>query len=85
MNLKDYIKTKRGNATFLADQLGVSLSYLSQLASGESPISPERCVLIEQVTERKVGRRILRPDDWHLIWPELRTSSKQATRGKCSA
>ena len=78
MNLKDYIRHKSGNATFLAEQLGVSLSYLSQMASGKSPISPERCVLIEQVTKGDVSRRDLYPNDWHLIWPELHPQTKEA-------
>ena len=29
------------------------------------------CVAIESVTSGAVTRRDLRPDDWHLIWPEL--------------
>jgi DNA-binding transcriptional regulator YdaS (Cro superfamily) len=28
-------------------------------------------VAIEQVTNGAVTRKDLRPDDWHLIWPEL--------------
>ena len=77
MKLKDYIKHKRGNATYLAGSLDVSLSYLSQLSSGGASVSPERCVLIEEVTKGKVTRKDLRPDDWHLIWPELRPKQKQ--------
>jgi DNA-binding transcriptional regulator YdaS (Cro superfamily) len=33
--------------------------------------SPENCVSIEQATSGQVRRWDLRPDDWHLIWPEL--------------
>jgi hypothetical protein len=29
------------------------------------------CVVIEAKSEQKVRRWDLRPDDWHLIWPEL--------------
>ncbi|MDH4417685.1 MAG: YdaS family helix-turn-helix protein [Acidovorax sp.] len=32
---------------------------------------PAHCVAIEKATEGAVTRRDLRPDDWHLIWPEL--------------
>lgn len=72
MDLRAYIDgLGRGGATELAKQLEVSISYLSQLAAGTTPRSPERCVQIEQVTDGKVSRQDLRPDDWHRIWPEL--------------
>lgn len=32
---------------------------------------PEYCVAIERATDSAVMRWDLRPDDWHLIWPEL--------------
>lgn len=32
------------------------------------------CVAIEGVTDGKVTRRDLRPDDWQDIWPELAES-----------
>jgi DNA-binding transcriptional regulator YdaS (Cro superfamily) len=72
MDLKTYIATApRGTAAKLAAALGISPSYLSQLSSGASPISPERCVAIEQETNGAVTRKDLRPKDWRLIWPEL--------------
>lgn len=72
MNLKNYItEGQRGTATRLASLLGVSPSYLSQMASGDAPISPERCVEIESATNGEVTRPELRPDDWQRIWPEL--------------
>lgn len=33
--------------------------------------NPILCVAIERATCGAVTRRDLRPDDWHLIWPEL--------------
>ncbi|WP_186239475.1 transcriptional regulator [Burkholderia gladioli] len=72
MNLKEFISTcERGTAKRLAEFLDVSASYLSQMASGESPISEKRCVLIENFFEGRISRRDLRPDDWQDIWPEL--------------
>lgn len=72
MQLKNYIdELERGDAKKLADQLNVSSSYLSQMASGRCPISPARCVEIEIATQGKVSRRDLRPSDWVKIWPEL--------------
>lgn len=72
MNLKTYLSTlERGGASRLAEALGVSISFLSQMASGAAPISPARCVAIEQATSGAVTRKDLRPDDWQQIWPEL--------------
>lgn len=72
MNLKDYMASMpRGEATWLAEKLEISLSYLSQLASGRSSVSPERCISIEQATNGEVTRKDLRPEDWERIWPEL--------------
>jgi DNA-binding transcriptional regulator YdaS (Cro superfamily) len=70
MKLSNYIKENRGNAQTLCEQLEVSPSFLSQMASGKCPISPQRAVKIEQATNGKVTRQEMRAD-WHLIWPEL--------------
>lgn len=71
MNLKTYIQAERGNATALAQALGIPASFLSQMASGDRAIAPERAARIEVLTEGKVRRWDLCPDKWHLIWPEL--------------
>ncbi|MFK3708669.1 transcriptional regulator [Klebsiella sp. NPDC088457] len=72
MELKTYIDSlERGKVKELAASLGISSSYLSQMASGKTAISPTRCVEIEAVTNREVSRKDLRPDDWEKIWPEL--------------
>jgi DNA-binding transcriptional regulator YdaS (Cro superfamily) len=72
MDLKTYITdSERGTAKQLADSLGVSRSFLSQMAAGSAPISPARAVQIEKETSGKVTRKEMYPDDWHLIWPEL--------------
>lgn len=71
MDLKTYIaESERGAAAKLAATLGVSPSYLSQMANGQAPVSPHRCVEIEQATDGAVTRKELR-DDWERIWPEL--------------
>lgn len=71
MDLKTFISAERGRASALAAELGVSLSYLSQMANGKAPVSPERCVEIEQKTLGAVPRQHQKPDDWQRIWPEL--------------
>lgn len=60
-----------GGQNVLAHLLGVSCPTVSQWASGVRPIPVNRCVAIEQATAGAVTRKDLRPDDWHLIWPEL--------------
>lgn len=80
MNLKTYLsELERGGASRLAEALGVSISYLSQMAAGTAAISPARCVAIEQATAGAVTRRDLRPDDWAQIWPEMAHSNQAAT------
>lgn len=72
MKLKAHLATlERGGATILAESLGVSISYLSQMASGKAPISPERMVAIEQLTNGAVTRKDEFPENWNRIWPEL--------------
>lgn len=79
MDLKTYFESERGTATKLAATLGISISYLSQLASGKAPLSPERCVEIEEATNGSVTRKDLRPSDWSRIWPELRSEKRKAS------
>ncbi|EJZ9352065.1 helix-turn-helix domain-containing protein [Salmonella enterica] len=54
MQLSQYF-LERGNAKFLAEKLGISKSYLSQMASGKSAISPERAIEIENHTKGVVN------------------------------
>lgn len=67
-----------GGRNALARLIGVSPSYVSQLIAGDRPIPVERCPAIERATSGAVTRRDLRPDDWHLIWPELVTHEHPA-------
>lgn len=71
MDLKTYIAAERGRAATLAAILGVSPSYLSQMASGKAPISAERAVEIETATGVLVTRQEMFPENWQRIWPEL--------------
>lgn len=73
MNLKSYFDAERGNGVALALALDIPVSYLSQMASGNRSVSPERAVAIERATSGAVTRKDLRPTDWQAIWPELAT------------
>lgn len=77
MHLKAYIQSERGKATALADALGIPLSYLSQMASGNRAITAERASDIERFTGGVVTRKEMFPSKWQRIWPEL-TKSKRA-------
>lgn len=80
MKLKSHLATlERGGASKLADELGVSISYLSQMASGKAPISPERMVKIEQITGGSVTRKDEFPTNWSLIWPEIDAANDSGT------
>ena len=85
MTLKEYIlKSDRGAAAILAEKLGISPSYLSQLASGKAPISVERAVEIWQLTDGVVTREEMFPDSYLAKWPELanRGNDNRKTPGR---
>lgn len=83
MILKKYIQNlPKGGAASLAKSIGISPSYLSQMASGATNISPENAVKIEQATNGEVSRRELRPSDWAAIWPELTSQHLFAQRAQ---
>ncbi|RYE43831.1 MAG: helix-turn-helix domain-containing protein [Hyphomicrobiales bacterium] len=60
-----------GGLKALADELGFAAPTVSQWISKRRPVPPKQCVRIERITEGRVSRRDLRPDDWRDIWPEL--------------
>lgn len=71
MKLKEYTaKLPRGGCGKLAEKLGISKSYLSQMVTGKAAISPTNAVAIEKATDRAVTRKDMRPADWRQIWPE---------------
>ena len=67
-----------GGAAALARLLGIKPQTVTQWRSGKRRIPASRCHAIEKATKGKVTRRDLRPDDFHLIWPELARNKKQA-------
>jgi DNA-binding transcriptional regulator YdaS (Cro superfamily) len=62
-----------GGKSSLARAIGVTPQMVSQWARVEKPkpIPVTRCIAIEQATGGAVTRKDLRPNDWHLIWPEF--------------
>jgi DNA-binding transcriptional regulator YdaS (Cro superfamily) len=55
----------------LARRLGVTPQAVNEWKQGNRPVPVDRCAEIERVTDGKITRRDLRPDDWERIWPEL--------------
>lgn len=80
MKLGDYIRKSDSTRASLARAIGVNPAYLYQMERGLRAVSPARAVLLERATHGAVTRKDLRPNDWHLIWPELVDMSRLATR-----
>ena len=74
MNLDTYLSAPDApSSARLASDIGVQAAQLRQWRysyGGRKP-SPESSVAIERATSGAVRRWDLRPEDWHLIWPEL--------------
>ena len=69
-----------GSQAGLAKAIDVAPAIVHQWRSGVRPVPVQHCLAIERATNGVVTRRDLRPDDWHLIWPELSapTEAKEA-------
>lgn len=69
MKLKQYTDSlTRGELSKLAIDLGISASFLSQMASGAAKVPISRALAIEKATKGKVTRKDLLPDDWQKYW-----------------
>lgn len=56
----------------LAEKVGVNPATLYQaITSKGAGFAPAECVRIERESDHELRRWDLRPNDWHLIWPEL--------------
>lgn len=72
MKLSTYLEqSSRGTAAGLARELNVSPVTVAQWASGLKTPHASRAFAIELATGGAVKRWDLRPNDWHLIWPQL--------------
>jgi DNA-binding transcriptional regulator YdaS (Cro superfamily) len=77
MKLKQYLLTVE-TVSGLSKRMNVPSVSLSNWANGKRPIPIKWMPVIEKETNGEVSRKDLRPDDWHLIWPELAQSDKCA-------
>lgn len=76
MKLSEYLTENNLSQAVFGAQLGVTQGMINQWCNVLLP-TPVRCVAIEQITNGQVTRKDLRPDDWHLIWPELADNPNQ--------
>ncbi len=65
-----------GGVTAFANAINVAPSIVTRWATRVQAVPIIRCVEIEELTAGMVTRKQLRPDDWHLIWPELRDKNQ---------
>lgn len=80
MNYKQAVKLAcdtTGSQASLAKAIDVAPAMVHQWLCGARPVPVQRCIAIERATSGAVTRRDLRPDDWHLIWPELAAQPKE--------
>lgn len=77
MTALDRAAEAAGSLTALAAAIGVSQSTPSMWkARGSVPV--EHCLAIERATQGAVTRQDLRPDDAHLIWPDIKAPKRKA-------
>lgn len=62
-----------GGLTTLANLVGVSVPTVYEWKTFKRPVPILRCISISKLTQGEVTLQSLRPNDWHLIWPELAT------------
>lgn len=73
MDLKTYLSGLSQEAReTLAHGAGTTYGHMRNVSYGHRPCSPELAAALERESKGAVMRWDLRPDDWHLIWPELR-------------
>lgn len=66
-----------GSQSALGRRLGRPQALIHKWLHSKKPVGADHCAAIERVTAGAVTRRDLRPDDWHLIWPELTPTPKE--------
>lgn len=75
----DSIKVAASVRAEIASKCGVVDAYLYQIFTRRKMAGAALCVAIEQASNGEITRKVLRPDDWHLIWPELAAATDSAT------
>ena len=61
----------------LCDMHSLSDAYIYQCIAGHKSMAPAEALRIERLTDGELSRRMLRPHDYWLIWPDLPTPAQQ--------
>jgi len=59
-----------GGQRALANALGIADAQVNQWVTGRRSVPVKYCQSIVELTEGLISLQELRPEDWHLIWPE---------------
>ena len=72
MRLSEYLRPLPKDArVVLADRCGTSFLHLRNIAFSGKSCGYPLAASIERETAGAVRRWDLRPNDWHVVWPEL--------------
>ena len=74
MTLTQWLSEQYGRSAALAAHLRLPPSFVAKMKSGAKAVPIAHMAAIERFTAGAVTRRDLRPDDAHLIWPDLAES-----------
>lgn len=73
MDLRTYLSgIAQSDREAVAAEAGTTYGHMRNVSYCLRPCSAELASGLEKATKGAVMRWDLRPDDWHLIWPELR-------------
>jgi len=79
MDFKTYLNNlSADDRAELAEACKTSVGQLNNVAYGYRSCSPILANCIERFTKAAITRQKLRPDDYWLIWPDLKAPRKQA-------
>lgn len=79
MKLNDYFALKgRGEQARMARAIQGYQPDIRDWCIGARPVPAHRCPAIETFTAGLVTRQELRPNDWHVYWPELAKEAAHA-------
>ena len=67
-----------GEQRDFAAKCSTSVEYLRKAISKKQKLGPALSVLIETNSDGVVSRKVLHPDDWQGIWPELNSKAPAA-------
>lgn len=72
MKLSEYLRPlPEADRLLLASKSGTSFLHLRNVAFSGKSCGVHLAVALDLATDGQVRRWDTRPDDWHLIWPEL--------------